>query len=64
VSISSTFYARVFEKFWRQKLQSFVLALRLNGAKISYKKRARKMLMKLTTQFWVQVMLEIHSNKA
>jgi hypothetical protein len=49
VSISSKFYERVFcTKFWRQKLQSFVLALRLFGAKILYEKRARKTLMKLT----------------
>jgi len=34
VSISSTFYVHVFRmKFWCQKLQSFVLALRLFGAK-------------------------------
>ncbi len=45
VSISSTFYACVFcTKFWRQKLQSFVLALRLFGAKILYKKLACKTL--------------------
>jgi hypothetical protein len=32
-------------EFWRQKLQSFVLALRLFGAKILYEKRPRKTLM-------------------
>jgi len=48
-SISSTFYARVFyAKFWRQKIQSCVLGLRFFGAKILYKKRTRKTLMKLT----------------
>jgi len=35
-------------KILHQKLQSFVLALRLFGAKILYEKYARKMLMKLT----------------
>jgi len=49
VSISSPFYARIFRpKFWHLKLQSFVLALRLFGAKILYKKLACQMLMKLT----------------
>jgi len=38
-------------KFWCQKLQSCILALRLFGAKILYKKRVRKTLMKLTTVF-------------
>ena len=49
LSISSTFYSRVFcTRFWRQILKSFVLALRLFGAKILYKKFESKTLMKLT----------------
>jgi hypothetical protein len=45
------FYTRVFcTKFWRQKLQIFVLDLRLFGTKILYKKHGRKMLMKLTPE--------------
>jgi hypothetical protein len=35
-------------QFWRQKLQSFFLALKIFGAKIVYKKCECKMLMKLT----------------
>jgi len=49
VSISSTFYARVFRtKFWHQKLQSYVLGLKFFATKILYKKHAGKTLMKLT----------------
>jgi len=36
-------------KFWHQKLQSCVLGLKFFGTKISYKKQARKTLMKLTS---------------
>jgi hypothetical protein len=35
-------------KYWSQRLQSFVLALRLFGSKILYEKFVRKMLIKLT----------------
>ncbi len=49
LSISSTFYMHIFcMKFWRQKLQNCVLGLKFFGAKISAKKCALKMLMKLT----------------
>jgi len=49
------FYARVLRtKFCRQKLQSSVLGLKFFGAKISYKKHLRKILMKHSTygQMW------------
>jgi hypothetical protein len=49
VSISSTFTCAFFVyTFGAKKLQSGVLALRLFGAKILYKKLALKTLMKLT----------------
>jgi len=34
-------------KFWRQKLQSYVLDLKFFGTKILYEKHAHKLLMKL-----------------
>jgi len=51
VSISSTFHVRILRtKFWRQKLQSCVLGLKFLAPKISYEKRVRKTLMRLTAE--------------
>jgi hypothetical protein len=53
VSISSTFYKRVFctkVRFWRQNfLQKLYFGFEIFGAKISYENFVQKTLMKLTT---------------
>jgi len=48
VNFTNVLRAHFWTKFLRQKIQSFVLALRLFGAKILYEKHVCKMLMKLT----------------
>ncbi len=51
VSISSTFYSKIFvQKFFVQLFSNYSLALYFFGERISMQNAARKMLMKLTTE--------------
>jgi len=51
--ISPNFFARVFcTKFWRQKQQGWLLGLKFWRLKFCTKKRACKMLMELTPNFF------------